>query len=723
MHIGYIPVLLFAMLSVLPVYAQEADTSKVILLDDVVVVSSYTRNAKNHSALPIEVVDKGFLQEHFRGNLMQTLQHVPGIHSMNIGSGFSKPVIRGMGFNRISVAENGIKQEGQQWGADHGLEIDAFNAERVSIIKGPASLLYGSDAMGGIIEISTLSSPIENQFSGEVMLLGKSVNETAGGSVGLALKKNAWYTKFRFTEQHFGDYRIPTDTIVYLTQRLPIDRQRLKNTAGLERDIALYSQYHNRRYSANYAISNAYQKVGFFSGAHGIPDPSRVSDDGNNRNIELPYSTVNHLKVSTHQQYVWNQWIGYCDIGIQQNHREEWSLFHTHYGERQPKPEINPNKELAFSLSTYSSSLKAKWLPSTTWEHTAGWDMQFQQNTIAGYSFLLPEYRRFTTGVFVLSSYRPRPNLYISGGIRFDYGNIDAAAYSDTHLEAFLQEQNTATDIIEGYKWRSYEVKRNFNNVSGSLGMVWNLSDSQMLKANIGRSFRLPGANELASNGVHHGTFRHEQGDASLHSEQGWQMDVSHSYQQRGISLEVTPFVSWFSNYIYLRPTGEWSILPHAGQVYRYTGIEALFAGAEIRLGIDFLRHLNYTISGEYVYAQNQSRNIPLAFSPPTSIRNRVKWTKKSIQLYSEWQSIFDQYRVANNEPVTPGANLLHGGGMISIPFNKTKVDVSLSIQNIFNTKYYNHLSFYRRVEIPEPGRNFQLLINIPFSVALNSEK
>lgn len=107
-------------------------------------------------------------------------------------------MIRGLGFNRIAVSENGIKQEGQQWGADHGLEIDAFNVDEVRILKGPSSLLYGSDAMGGVIEILPLLPQKENRFFGEAALLGKSVNGTVGGSLMLGIEKNAWLVRVRF---------------------------------------------------------------------------------------------------------------------------------------------------------------------------------------------------------------------------------------------------------------------------------------------------------------------------------------------------------------------------------------------------------------------------------------------------------------------------------------------------------------------------------------------
>lgn len=120
---------------------------------------------------------------------MQAVENIPGVQAMDIGSGFSKPMIRGMGFNRVAVLENGIKQEGQQWGADHGLELDAFNVDAVNVMKGPASLLYGSDAMGGVIDIAPVLVPAENMLFGDVTLLGKSVNETIGASLMLGYQK------------------------------------------------------------------------------------------------------------------------------------------------------------------------------------------------------------------------------------------------------------------------------------------------------------------------------------------------------------------------------------------------------------------------------------------------------------------------------------------------------------------------------------------------------
>lgn len=718
MYIRIIRIMLL-LVFVLPLYSQQTDSIKQIELESITITAtSYKTSSKLNSALSVEVAEKDFLKNHFTGNLIQALEHIPGVRSMDIGSGFSKPMIRGMGFNRISVTENGIKQEGQQWGSDHGLEIDAFNIERVTVRIGPSSLLYGSDAMGGVVEITQSPPPFENQIFGEAMVLGKSVNETSGGSVLLGLKKNAWYTKLRYSEQRFGDYRIPTDTIVYLTQKVPIYNRKLKNTAGIERNISSYTEYRSGKYYSNYSISNAYQKTGFFPGAHGIPDISRVQDDGDDRNIELPYSRVNHMKITSRQQYVWDKLIGYWDVGYQKNHREEWSKFHTHYGTQAP-PHKDPDKELVFTLDTYSSSIKLKTIASATWEYNVGLDIQYQQNRISGYSFLLPRYNRFTSGVFGLATWRPSQQLSFSGGIRYDHGNVDISAYNDPYLETYLQVMGYDNELIKQYKWRSYAVNRNFGDFSGSLGIIWNLNIYHLIKANIGHSFRLPGANELAANGVHHGTFRHEQGDPSLNSERGWQLDASYLYENKNISFSITPFFSWFSNYIFLKPTGEWSVLPHAGQIYRYTGAEAIFAGTEISFSIDLFPHLNYSFTGEYVYTYNLDENTPLSFSPPASMRNTITWKRNQFHIHAELYSIANQNRVSKNESTTSGTNLINLGGNISIPIYNTMVDISLSLRNLLDTKYYNHLSFYRKVEIPEPGRNFQLSIKIPFKSKL----
>ncbi|MDR0765821.1 MAG: TonB-dependent receptor plug domain-containing protein, partial [Odoribacteraceae bacterium] len=398
MRVGFIPIAC-VLLAIVPERASGRDTVKNIRLEGVIVTGgNHPDVVRRESVLPVEVTGKEFSREHFTGNLSRALESVPGVHSMNIGSGFSKPVIRGMGFNRVVVVENGVKQEGQQWGDDHGLEIDAFNVESVVVYKGPASLFHGSDAMGGVIEITRALPPPDDRLLGEIVLLGRAVNGTVAGSAMAAVKRGAWYARARYTRQAFGDYRVPADTVVYLTRRLPLARRALKNTAGREQDAAGLVEYRSGRYHAWITASNARQETGFFPGAHGIPDASRLQDDGDSRDVALPRSVVNHLKVATRQERAWGDGLSArWDAGYQRNRREEWSRFHTHYGSQQP-PERSPDLELAFFLDTYSSSLRVKRVGRRGWEQAVGWDVQVQRNRVAGYSFLLPEHDRVTTG-------------------------------------------------------------------------------------------------------------------------------------------------------------------------------------------------------------------------------------------------------------------------------------------------------------------------------------
>lgn len=270
-------------------------------------------------------------------------------------------------------------------------------------------------------------------------------------------------------------------------------------------------------------------------------------------------------------------------------------------------------------------------------------------------------------------------------------------------------------ETIHQYRQRSYGANRSFSDLSGSLGMMWQVADNHLLKLNAGRSFRLPGAYELVANRLHHGAFHHEQGDNRLNSERGWQLDLSYTYRAGKSSFTLSPFITWFDNYIYLQPTGEWSVLPHAGQIYRYAEAKARLTGGELTAEIPVYRGLSYHFSGEYLHTWNRDEKIPLSFSPPASMRNTLRYEKKNVAVYTEVESFAAQNRIARNEDTTPGTTLWNGGISTFWKSNYTDLEVTLSIHNILDKAYYNHLSFYRKIEVPEPGRNIQLLIKIPF--------
>ena len=233
-------------------------------------------------------VSQKYLHEHFAGSLMQTLEDIPGVKAMAIGSGQSKPVIRGLGFNRLVVTEDGVKHEGQQWGDDHGLEIDQFAIDRAEVVKGPAALLYGSDAIGGVLNLFTNHVPMEG-VGGSVQLFGRTNNEQAGVSAKVGGRKDKFFYRANVTLIDYADYRVPADSIQYYSYWVRLKDGRLRNTAGREHDGSFMLGYAGYNFHSDLRVSDSYSRSGFFADAHGLE--VRLSDidyDASRRDIDLP---------------------------------------------------------------------------------------------------------------------------------------------------------------------------------------------------------------------------------------------------------------------------------------------------------------------------------------------------------------------------------------------------------------------------------------------------
>lgn len=259
----------------------QADSVKRMMRDgvslkEVVVSGSSNKEIQMKSALNVVRVNQKFIEENFSGSLMQTLSRLPGVQAMNVGSGESKPVIRGLGFNRVLVAENGIKHEGQQWGDDHGLEIDQYAIDQAEVIKGPASLTYGSDAIGGVINLKSNTMPLK-KFAGQVNLFGRTNNESIGSSVRLTGRNGKFWYKANATWMDYADYKVPADSIEYYSYWIKLKDQRLRNTAGREMDGNLMLGYAGDRWNTSFRIADVNAKAGFFANAHGLEVRLRTS--------------------------------------------------------------------------------------------------------------------------------------------------------------------------------------------------------------------------------------------------------------------------------------------------------------------------------------------------------------------------------------------------------------------------------------------------------------
>lgn len=693
-------------------------------IESVRITANYAASKQRATTQTLRVVGAELISQRRQTTLAQTLEQVAGVHAMRIGNGASKPMIRGMGFNRIAVLDRGVKQEGQQWGADHGLELDQMSAEHVGVYKGATSLRYGGDAMGGAIVVNAdIPHPVDG-FHGKGVAWYASNSQLGGLSVKSSYAGKKFFYSFTLTGTEYGDYAVPTDTIVYLTQKLPIYGQRLKNTAGQERDAALTLGLDN--YYGVFALtaSHVYQKMGFFPGSHGIPSLERIAPDGSTRNIEFPYSRANHSKLIFN--YRTNPhgrpWTAFLDLGLQYNTRDELSSFHTHYPAQRP-PEKDADLELSFRLLTLSASPRLLWKLPHNMQLETGIDAQFQSHLFAGYSFLLPRYTRGTLGSYVTYSWQPIRKLRLEVGLRGDGAMLQIDEYDDRILAQYLTANSSLTPKqIEAYAKLSPYLSRQFFNYSWALGGAWHYTEHQALKLHIGRSFRLPSVHELAANGVHHGSFRHERGDVNLNSEVGHQVDFEYVVTYKKWRIGINPFAAYYSNYIFLNPSLTWSLLPDAGQIYQFSQAQVLSYGGELEVHGHLLQSLSVSGNASTVLLDNLTDGYPLPFVPPVSLRGVLSWTLPwpserygKITLEGEAHYSATQERVARNELTTPSS--LRFDALIVYRHDIAKMECSLRFgcRNLTNVRYFNHLSYYRALGIPEPGRswNLELAINI----------
>ncbi len=698
----------------------------VLTLNEVIVKDNYAEIRKRGDSQNIEIISDKFVKMNLSGSLMQSLERLPGVSTINIGSGQSKPVIRGLSFNRIVVAENGIKHEGQQWGEDHGLEIDQYAVDRVEVIKGPASLMYGSDAIGGVVDLKQLGIPTENSFGGSVDLTGKSNNNLLGTSVGIFARKKTWYVTGRVTLLDFGDYRVPTDSVDIYSYKAALYRNHLRNTAGNEQDFHFSFGAIAQQFSTRFYFSDLHSKNGFFANAHGL-EPRNVDTklhDRSDRDVQYPFQKVNHIKITNQSGWQGKNIDVEMELGFQNNFREEWSQYVSHGY----MPAVFPGSlsfpadlERQFDKNVYSGNLKVLFAPVTDLSLTIGTNAELQDNNINGRGFIIPAFEQITTGAFLFGKYFLSPTTIIQAGVRFDYGEIHTEEYYDW----FTSPVTVGADTVWGYLQRAPEIKRSFNNISWSFGFNQNW-EKISLKANIGKSFRVPIAKELASNGVNYHRFSYEVGDPGLSPEVSYQIDLGTEFNTSNVAVGLTPFFNYFPNYIYLNPSSEHDRLYGNGnQVFYYTQSEVLRFGGEIHSHFNFLKIYNLGFIAEYVYSEQLSgkkKGFSLPFSPPASVLFNLKFTPqntgpvKNSYFSVDYKIVARQNRIVPPEEKTAGSQLINVSVGGEIGFGNQKIALAFQIQNLLNQKYFNHTSYYRLINVPEPGRNFVLNINIPFN-------
>lgn len=662
-------------------------TPTTLELDQLIIEAEHTKTNDQNFSLTPKIIGELALQKNSALTLSQSLEKIAGVQSVQVSNGIAKPVIRGLSAQRILVTQNGIKQEGQQWGTEHGLEIDPFLVGGIEVIKGPQSFLYGSDAMGGVIHLKNYSIPSKNSVEAFAKSSFQSVNQLFQNGIYAAANRNNWYLQVAGSHTNFGSLKVPADTFDYLGYKFPLYNNWVNNTGGTNTSTKLTVGVTGALGSSELTYTNYNQEVGFFPAAFGLPSTTVLQQYTTRKPAGFPMQRIKH------QMLVWNNniklqenWLE-IDAGIQQNNRTEL--------------EVANQTALQLLLNTYSAVARFHIETVHKFNPIFGVSWQQQNNAASGYEFLIPNYQQNQYSFFGFSEWTVHEKHTLNLGLN--------AAFGSTRI----QELNPNNPIA---------FNRNYQALTGAIGYIHKPSKSRLYKWNLASSFRFPQVAELASNGLHHGAFRYELGSVDLQPERNFQLDFSLKHTQQKYQVEFTPFSTYFTNFIFLKPSGVFASAVHGGgQVYEYTQSQAFMGGYEFSLDYHFKPWWHLALLNDVALGVNLDEQRPLPLMPPirAAVESSFEWDlggpKRTVEVHVRAQYLAPQVLVERNEDTTPQSFTLNASVDYTTLLFKHNCTIQLIGENLLNTNYYYHLSNYRRIGIPQQGINLgvQLLYKL----------
>lgn len=680
-------------------YAQVVDLSKPETLNialepsivesaEVVITGSpFSSNNKTNS-LSVVTVGKNKLSQAGGTNLIDAVAKIPGVSQVSTGGAISKPVIRGLGYNRVLTMVDGAREEAQQWGDEHGIEVDQFSAARVEILKGPASLLYGSDALGGVINIIDDQVPPPGVYNGEFTSTYATNNGLTASSLMLQGNDNGFVYRGRGSYKNAYGFGYK-DAVV---PNSGFNEFNLSGMVGLNKSWG-YSHLTFSRFNTNIGlVENGPDSDGNYLNEEGTPISKTEARD---RKLGLPYQNINHYRAALNSNFILGSGQLKTTFAFQKNLRKEFE-------ESTEEPGLNLN------LSSYTYDVKYYFPNAGKWEPAIGLQGMYQNNVNKGDEFLIPDYRSNGIGAFAYLK-RNFEKGAVNIGVRYDYKKIDGKDLIFDGEQVFTGFNNT------------------FSNVSGSAGFAFEVAKNLVLKGNAGSGFRAPNIAELGANGRHEGTFRYEIGNSNLKQETSLQFDLGLEYTASNITFGLNAYANRIFNYIYpgnfndetkdlVNEDGETESFP----VYRFVQTNADLVGGEASIDFHLIKSLHFENSFAYVKGTNRSNDQALPFIPAATLNNELRFEPAVKGLTDSYLKVgisntFKQARFDSFETQTNGYTLLDAGLGTSISTRRGKFNIWLTGQNLLDQKYYNHLSRYKLAGIYNPGRNVVFGVTVPF--------
>ena len=662
-----------------------------------------------HVAKPVTAsvaIDKPKLQQKSGEELAKVLTTVAGVSMIQTGATIAKPVIHGLHSNRILILNNEVRQEGQQWGADHAPEIDPAVADKITVIKGADAVRYGSDALGGVVVIAPNQLPygdgLHGQLSPSFASNGRKSATTLKLESGLpGLLHWAW--RVQGTLKRSGDIH----TADYM----------LNNTAAAEANFSAAIGLRQEAGSAELFYSRYENESGVFYGSHigNLDDLLARFEIGRplttypfSYSIEAPKQKVIHhlLKAKAYYFLPFGGKLT-AQYAFQKDIRQEFSVRRL---DRTRIPALN------MWLTTHLAEVFWENIDTQHWKTLVGGSFSLQDNYNqpgTGVVPVIPNFASVGYGAFAIEKYH-KDNWNAEAGLRYDYKYLSADGY-------------------DMYSQR-YGGEHDFHNITYSLGGAWQATPHTALSSNIGVAWRAPQVNELYSSGLHHGAGTYNLGEASLSPETGakWITSLSYTHPERGIYLTADAYVQLIKNYIYDYPTGETrTLFSGVYPIFQYTQADALFRGVDIDASLRlaqwgaFAQRISYGLRGSVVFANELKTDRYFPFIPAPRLSQSLEWKAQPKGLFQTLEASIGHTFVAKQTRFEPSQELVATtpdayhlfeaavGGTIAIGEQQT-LSVRLSCENLFNQLYKEYTNRFRYYA-HDLGRNVYLRLNYNF--------
>ena len=636
--------------------------NKPFVLDEVIVSTAFNK-IQSQNVMKVEHSTIKELQKKGMATLIEGLATIPGVSQVSTGTSIGKPVIRGLSGNRVLVYSQGVRLENQQFGDEHGLGLNDAGVESVEVIKGPASLLYGSDALGGVLYFNPEKFANANTFKADFSQ--KFFSNTLGSNSSLGLKTSTenWKFSVRGTYDTHSDYKIPNGN-------------RVTNTRYNETDFKTGIGYSNSKFSS--VLRYNFNKLDL-----GIPE-NGIAEQTTSKKTTFPSQAIDNNLWSLNNIFFFKNSKLDVDFGYIDNDRSELAEGNV--------------AVLHMKLNTFNYDAKYHLPKLGKIETIFGIQGMNQTNKNSGEEYLIPDATTNDFGIFGTGNYEWKSNV-IQAGIRFDNRKIASESHGIIGNEGYFEA-----------------LDKSYDSFNASLGYKTNLAKDFILRANLASGFRAPNLAELTSNGVHEGTNRYEIGNPNLKTEQNVQSDLNLEYKNSHFEFFANGFYNNVNNYIYTSPAGTQI---NGFDVFDYVQNNARLFGGEI--GLHFHPHpldwLHLESSFETVTGKKQNGDY-LPLIPANNWNNTIR-TEFNIKNWLEdgfasvnVSSTFNQNNVSGFETKSNGYTLVNLGFGGKIKFGKTAFDINLNGNNLFDKTYIAHLSRLKTDGIPNIGRNIVLGLN-----------